>query len=153
MRILRAWNARRPRTIPRAMSDCIARRSRGTPRIANRLLRRVRDYAQVKSDGDITGAVAVQALDREGVDPRGLDRLDRRVLTAMIEQYGGGPVGIEAVAATINDEAETLAEMVEPYLLKIGFIVRTPSGRRATRDAYAHLGKQPPATGQGGLFE
>jgi Holliday junction DNA helicase RuvB len=133
----------------------IARRARGTPRIANRLLRRVRDYAQVKSDGDITGAVAVQALDREGVDPRGLDRLDRRVLTAMIEQYGGGPVGIEAVAATINDEAETLAEMVEPYLLKIGFIVRTPSGRRATRDAYAHLGKQPPApaTGQGGLFE
>jgi len=133
----------------------IARRARGTPRIANRLLRRVRDYAQVKSDGDITGAVAVQALDREGVDPRGLDRLDRRVLTAMIEQYGGGPVGIEAVAATINDEAETLAEMVEPYLLKIGFIVRTPSGRRATREAYAHLGKQPPApaTGQGGLFE
>jgi Holliday junction DNA helicase RuvB len=133
----------------------IARRARGTPRIANRLLRRVRDYAQVKSDGAITRAIAVDALDREGVDVRGLDRLDRRFLTAVIEQYGGGPVGIEAVAATINDEAETLAEMVEPYLLKIGFVVRTPSGRRATREAYAHLGKQPPApaAGQGGLFE
>jgi len=118
----------------------IARRSRVTPRIANRLLRRVRDYAQVKGDGVITNAVAHDALDREGVDSRGLDRLDRRFLTAIIEQYGGGPVGIEAVAATINDEAETLAEMVEPYLLKIGFLVRSPNGRRATAQAYAHLG-------------
>jgi len=133
----------------------IARRARGTPRIANRLLRRVRDYAQVKADGVITRAIARDALEREGVDRRGLDRLDRRFLVAMIDQYGGGPVGIEAVAATINDEAETLAEMVEPYLLKIGFIVRSPSGRRATREAYAHLGKQPPAgsPGQAGLFE
>jgi Holliday junction DNA helicase RuvB len=132
----------------------IARRARGTPRIANRLLRRVRDYAQVKAGSAVTGPVARAALDVEGVDGRGLDRLDRRVLTAVIDQYGGGPVGIEAVAATINDEAETLAELVEPYLLKIGFIVRTPSGRRATREAYQHLGKQPPTTGgQGGLFE
>ncbi len=133
----------------------IARRARGTPRIANRLLRRVRDYAQIKASGVITDGVASDALDREGVDVRGLDRLDRRFLTAVIEQYGGGPVGIEAVAATINDEAETLAEMVEPYLLKIGFIVRSPNGRRATREAYVHLGKQPPASasGQGGLFE
>jgi Holliday junction DNA helicase RuvB len=133
----------------------IARRARGTPRIANRLLRRVRDYAQVKADGLITTAVAQVALDGEGVDARGLDRLDRRFLTAVIEQFGGGPVGIEAVAATINDEAETLAEMVEPFLLKIGLIVRSPSGRRATRDAYVHLGKQPPAgaSGQPGLFE
>jgi len=133
----------------------IARRARGTPRIANRLLRRVRDYAQVRSDGAITRESARAALDREGVDARGLDRLDRRFLTAVIEQYGGGPVGLEAVAATINDEAETLAEMVEPYLLKIGFIVRSPTGRRATREAYLHLGTVPPAAaaGQGGLFE
>jgi Holliday junction DNA helicase RuvB len=133
----------------------IARRARGTPRIANRLLRRVRDYAQVRSDGAITRESARAALDREGVDARGLDRLDRRFLTAVIEQYGGGPVGLEAVAATINDEAETLAEMVEPYLLKIGFIVRSPNGRRATREAYLHLGTTPPAAaaGQGGLFE
>ena len=136
-------------------ADEIARRARGTPRIANRLLRRVRDYAQVRSDGAITREGARAALDREGVDARGLDRLDRRFLTAVIEQYGGGPVGLEAVAATINDEAGTLAEMVEPYLLKIGFIVRSPNGRRATRDAYLHLGTVPPAAaaGQGGLFE
>ena len=133
----------------------IARRARGTPRIVNRLLRRVRDYAQVAGGGVITGAIAHDALDKEGVDARGLDRLDRRFLGAIIEHYGGGPVGIEAVAATINDEAESLTEMVEPYLLKIGFVVRTPAGRRVTREAYVHLGKQPPAasTGQGGLFE
>ncbi len=136
----------------------IARRSRGTPRIVNRLLRRVRDHAQVKGDGQITAAIARDALDREGVDARGLDRLDRRFLFAVIDHYGGGPVGIEAVAATINDEAESLAEMVEPYLLKIGFLVRTPTGRRATRDAYAHLGKPAPGgaaagpASQGGLF-
>jgi holliday junction DNA helicase RuvB len=141
-------------TIDAGGAEAIARRARGTPRIANRLLRRVRDYTQVRSDGAITRAIAQEALDREGVDARGLDRLDRRFLTAVVEQYGGGPVGIEAVAATINDEAETLAEMVEPYLLKIGFIVRSPNGRRATRDAYLHLGKQPPAAaGQAGLFE
>jgi Holliday junction DNA helicase RuvB len=133
----------------------IARRSRGTPRIANRLLKRVRDYAQVSGDGAITRPVAADALDREGVDTRGLDRLDRRFLLAMVDHYDGGPVGIEAVAATINDEAETLAELVEPYLLKIGFVIRTPSGRKVTRDAYAHLGRAPavPPRGQPGLFE
>ncbi len=133
----------------------IARRARGTPRIVNRLLRRVRDYALVYGSPVITQAIARDALDREGVDARGLDRLDRRFLVAIIDQYGGGPVGLEAVAATINDEAETLSEMVEPYLLKIGFVVRTPNGRRATRDAYRHLGKQPPAAapGQAGLLE
>jgi len=136
-------------SVERPGAEEIAHRSRGTPRIANRLLRRVRDYAQVKGDGVITGEVAHDALDREGVDGRGLDRLDRRFLTAIIEQYGGGPVGIEAVAATINDEAETLAEMVEPYLLKIGFIVRSPNGRRATAGAYSHLGYPAPA-GHGG---
>lgn len=133
----------------------IARRARGTPRIANRLLRRVRDYAQVSGGGVVTAGIARDALDREGVDARGLDRLDRRFLTAIIEIYGGGPVGIDALAATINDEAETLSEMVEPYLLKIGFIAREPKGRRVTREAYAHLGKQPPVAGSGqaGLFE
>jgi Holliday junction DNA helicase RuvB len=135
----------------------IARRSRGTPRIVNRLLRRVRDYAQVNGDGRITAAIAARALDSEGVDARGLDRLDRRFLGAIIDHYDGGPVGIEAVAATINDEAESLTEMVEPYLLKIGFVVRTPAGRRVSREAYLHLGKSAPAPAkpraQGGLFE
>jgi Holliday junction DNA helicase RuvB len=133
----------------------IARRSRGTPRIVNRLLRRVRDYAQVKADGVVTADVARDALDREGVDRRGLDRLDRRFLDAIIDHYAGGPVGIDAVAATINDDAETLAEMVEPYLLKIGFIVRASRGRRATADAYAHLGKPMPSgsSAQAGLFD
>ena len=133
----------------------IARRARGTPRIVNRLLRRVRDYAQVSGDGAVTEPIARHALDREGVDARGLDRLDRRFLGAIVEIYGGGPVGIEAVAATINDDAETLAEIVEPYLLKIGFIAREPRGRRVTREGYAHLGKQPPAApaGQAALFE
>ena len=133
----------------------IARRARGTPRIVNRLLRRVRDYAQVSGDGAVTEPIARGALDREGVDARGLDRLDRRFLGAIVDIYGGGPVGLEAVAATINDDAETLVEIVEPYLLKIGFIAREPRGRRVTREGYAHLGKQPPAgvTGQGALFE
>ena len=133
----------------------IARRARGTPRIVNRLLRRVRDYALVHGHKVITDPVARSSLDREGVDARGLDQLDRRFLTAIIDHYGGGPVGIEAIAATINDEAETLAEMVEPYLLKIGFVTRAGTrGRRATREAYLHLGKEPPASaGQAGLFE
>jgi Holliday junction DNA helicase RuvB len=131
----------------------IAKRSRGTPRIANRLLRRVRDYVQVKGSGVVTAAGAVDALDREGVDSAGLDRLDRRFLGAIIHQYGGGPVGLEAIAATINDEAETLAEVVEPFLLKIGFLIRTPTGRKATPPAYAHLGISAPAApgGQGQL--
>ena len=133
----------------------IARRARGTPRIVNRLLRRVRDYAQVNGDGVITAPIAQRALELEGVDPQGLDRLDLRFLEAIIEHYNGGPVGIEAVAATINDEAESLTEMVEPYLLKIGFLVRTPTGRRVTTKAYGHLKKPAPAPtpGQAGLFE
>ena len=134
-------------------AEAIARRARGTPRIANRLLRRVRDYAQVKADGVVSPEVAGRALDQEGVDEVGLDRLDRRFLTAIIEQYNGGPVGLEAIAATINDEAETLAEVVEPFLLKIGYVVRSPSGRKATPAAYAHLGHAVPASpgGQGQL--
>ncbi len=128
-----------------AGADAIARRSRGTPRIANRLLRRVRDYCQVKGNGVVTATAAGDALDREGVDAAGLDRLDRRFLIAIIEQYRGGPVGLEAIAATINDEAETLAEVVEPFLLKIGYVVRSPNGRKATAAAYAHLGYGAPA--------
>ena len=133
----------------------IARRSRGTPRIVNRLLRRVRDYAQVVGDGTIGRGVASSALELEGVDPRGLDRLDLRFIDAIIDHYQGGPVGIEAVAATINDEAESLIEMVEPYLLKIGFLVRTSAGRRLTARAYTHRKRQAPASipGQGTLFE
>ena len=129
-------------------AEAISRRARGTPRIANRLLRRVRDYAQVKADGTVTAEIAGRALDQEGVDEAGLDRLDRRFLTAIIEQYKGGPVGLEAIAATINDEAETLAEVVEPFLLKIGYVVRSPNGRKATSAAYAHLGyAMPPSPG------
>ena len=132
-----------------AGAEAVARRSRGTPRIANRLLRRVRDYSQVMGDGVVTREVAEDALNREGVDAAGLDRLDRRFLTAIIEQYGGGPVGLEAIAATINDEAQTLAEVVEPFLLKIGYVVRGPNGRRATGAAYAHLGRTAPRAESG----
>jgi holliday junction DNA helicase RuvB len=132
--------------------QAIAQRARGTPRIANRLLRRVRDYAQVRGGGVVTAVLARDALEREGVDQAGLDRLDRRFLIAIIDQYGGGPVGLEAIAATINDEAETLAEVVEPFLLKIGYLVRSPNGRRATPAAYAHLGHAAPTVpGQGQL--
>jgi len=118
----------------------IASRSRGTPRIANRLLRRVRDYAEVRADGNITAAVANAALEREGVDEVGLDRLDRAFLRTIVEQYGGGPAGIAAIAATLTEDAETLEDVVEPYLLKEGFVVRTASGRKATPRAYQHLG-------------
>ncbi len=117
----------------------IAKRSRGTPRIANRLLRRVRDFAQVRAQGIITGPVADEALAREGVDGLGLDRLDRAYLTTIAVQYGGGPVGINAVAATLTEDVETLEDVVEPYLLKTGFVVRTASGRKVTAAALAHL--------------
>jgi holliday junction DNA helicase RuvB len=117
----------------------IARRSRGTPRIANRLLRRVRDYAEVRADGTITREVADEALRREGVDEAGLDRLDRAFLTTIAEQYRGGPVGINAIAATLTEDAETLEDVVEPYLLKRNLVVRTSSGRKVTPAAYEHL--------------
>lgn len=118
----------------------IAFRSRGTPRIANRLLRRVRDFAQVRADGVITRAVADEALTRLEVDKLGLDSLDRRMLRAIIEFYGGGPVGLETVAATINEESVTLEDVYEPYLLQQGFLTRTPRGRCITKKAYDHLG-------------
>lgn len=117
----------------------VAARSRGTPRIANRLLRRVRDFAEVRAGGRITAGVADEALQREGVDELGLDRLDRAFLRTIVDQYGGGPVGISAIAATLTEDAETLEDVVEPYLLKTGFVVRTASGRKATPQAYAHL--------------
>ena len=118
----------------------IASRSRGTPRIANRLLRRVRDYAQVRADGVITRHVADKALSSLEVDKLGLDALDRRMLRSIIEFYGGGPVGLDTLAATINEEAVTLEDVYEPYLLQCGFLTRTPRGRCVTQKAYAHLG-------------
>lgn len=118
----------------------IASRSRGTPRIANRLLRRVRDFAQVKADGVITKEVADEALSSLEVDKLGLDAIDRRMLRSIIEYYGGGPVGLDTLAATINEEAVTLEDVYEPYLLQKGFLTRTPRGRCVTRKAYEHLG-------------
>ncbi|MBQ9687061.1 MAG: Holliday junction branch migration DNA helicase RuvB [Oscillospiraceae bacterium] len=118
----------------------IASRSRGTPRIANRLLRRVRDYAQVRANGVITREVADKALSSLEVDKLGLDALDRRMLRSIIDFYGGGPVGLETLAATINEEAVTLEDVYEPYLLQRGFLTRTPRGRCVTRKAYEHLG-------------
>ena len=118
----------------------IASRSRGTPRIANRMLRRVRDFAQVRADGVITKEVADMALSRLEVDKLGLDSLDRKMLRSIIEFYGGGPVGLESLAATINEEAVTLIDVYEPYLLQQGFLTRTPRGRCVTKKAYEHLG-------------
>ncbi len=128
----------------------IAGRSRGTPRIANRLLRRVRDFAEVRADGIITEEVADEALRREGVDGRGLDRLDRAFLRTIAEAYRGGPVGIGAIAATLTEDSETLEDVVEPYLLKLGFVVRTASGRKVTAEAYAHLEMPAPADVENG---
>lgn len=122
----------------------IASRSRGTPRIANRMLRRVRDFAEVMSDGVVTYSTAKLALDRLEVDELGLDSGDRRALSAIINFYGGGPVGVETLAAAIGEEAVTIEDVVEPYLMQIGFLQRTPRGRCATRAAYLHLGLTPP---------
>ena len=126
----------------------IARRSRGTPRIANRMLRRVRDFAQVVGDGVITRALADKALTALEVDRLGLDNIDRRMLRAIIEYYGGGPVGLETLAATINEEAVTLEDVYEPYLMQIGFLTRTPRGRCVTAKAYEHLGLRFPGSGE-----
>ena len=122
----------------------IAKRSRGTPRIANRMLRRVRDFAQVKAGGVITREVADVALSALEVDHLGLDAIDRRMLRSIIEHYGGGPVGLETLAATINEEAVTLEDVYEPYLMQMGFLTRTPRGRCVTRRAYEHLGLAVP---------
>lgn len=128
----------------------LARRSRGTPRIANRLLKRVRDYAQVRADGRITAEVADTALRMLEVDELGLDGFDRKLLRIVIEKYGGGPVGVETLAAATSEERDTIEDVYEPYLLQLGFLARTPRGRVATPLAYAHLGVKAP--GGGGLF-
>ncbi len=136
--------------------NTIAQRSRGTPRIANRLLRRVRDYAQVKCDGAVRAKAVSEALTLEGVDTLGLDELDRAYLRAISKVFGGGPVGVEACAATMNEDAGTLEDVVEPYLLQTGLLARTRRGRMLTRAAAEHLGlPMPPALGmgEGGLFE
>ena len=133
----------------------IAERSRGTPRIANRLLRRARDYAQVKGDGMITAKLAVAALDLLEVDPVGFDTLDRKLLTTIIEKFDGGPVGIDSLAAAIGEERGTLEDVIEPFLIQQGFLTRTARGRIATRTAYLHFGLTPPQRPAGGmpLFE
>jgi Holliday junction DNA helicase RuvB len=130
----------------------IALRSRGTPRVANRLLRRVRDFAVVRSEGHLTPAVLDQALALEGIDALGLDPLDRRFMTIMARDYEGGPVGIDAMAATMGEERDTLEDVVEPFLLQIGFIRRTPKGRQLTPAAYSHLGLARPADKPDALF-
>ena len=121
----------------------IARRSRGTPRIANRMLRRVRDYAQIKGGGVITQDVAKQSLDMQEVDSLGLDKLDRTMLTTMIDKFGGGPVGLETLSAMTGEDASTIEDVYEPYLMQLGFMMRTPRGRVVTPAAYEHLGRKP----------
>ncbi|MFC3813600.1 Holliday junction branch migration DNA helicase RuvB [Lysobacter sp. GCM10012299] len=130
----------------------IARRSRGTPRIANRLLRRVRDFAQVRAGGDITRDVADAAMAMLKVDPEGFDELDRRMLKIIIESFDGGPVGVESLAAALSEERGTLEDVIEPYLIQQGYLIRTARGRMATPKAYRHIGLRPKAS-NGGLFE
>ena len=129
----------------------IARRSRGTPRIANRLLRRVRDYADVKGDGCISMAIAQSALTMLDVDPQGFDVMDRKLLEAVVHRFDGGPVGLDNIAASIGEEPGTIEDVIEPYLIQQGFLQRTPRGRVATQAAYRHLGLMPPQ-GEAGLF-
>lgn len=133
----------------------IARRARGTPRVANRLLKRVRDFAQIEGDGGITAALADRALARLKVDRVGLDRTDRRMLRTMITKFDGGPVGLETLAASVSEETDTIADVYEPFLLQLGFLMRTPRGRVVTRAGYEHLGIPYPnaAKGMQGLFE
>ena len=130
----------------------IAKRSRGTPRIANRLMRRVRDYAQVKGDGVITQMMAEQALDLLSVDEQGFDHLDRRFLLTLIEKFDGGPVGIDSLAAALSEERGTLEDVIEPYLIQQGLIVRTPRGRVATNSAYRHFGFSIPTQNKAESF-
>jgi Holliday junction DNA helicase RuvB len=131
-------------TIDEAGASEIARRSRGTPRIANRLLRRVRDYAQVRSNGSISHEIAKAALDLLAVDHEGFDILDRKLLTALVERFDGGPVGLDTLSAAIGDERGTIEDVIEPYLIQEGFLLRTPRGRVATEKSYRHLGLEPP---------
>ena len=130
----------------------LARRSRGTPRIANRLLRRVRDFAQVLGDGMIDQRVAHDSLNRLNVDERGFDEMDRRILQTIIEKFGGGPVGIDTLAVAVSEERGTIEDVYEPFLIQLGFLARTPRGRVATRLAYGHFGLVPPPQTQGELW-
>nr|MBP7551689.1 Holliday junction branch migration DNA helicase RuvB [Gemmatimonadaceae bacterium] len=123
----------------------LARRARGTPRVANRLLRRVRDFAQVKAEGHISQAVAREALAMLDVDEYGLDEMDGRILRAIVEKFEGGPVGVGTIAAAVGEDADTIEEVYEPFLVQNGFLQRTPRGRMATAQAYRHLGYQPPS--------
>ncbi len=131
----------------------IARRSRGTPRIANRMLKRVRDYAQVKGGGVITEEVAREAIAMQGVDQLGLDKTDRTMLTTMMEKFGGGPVGLDTLAATTGEDAITIEDVYEPYLMQLGFLMRTPRGRVCTPAAWAHMGKTAPGAGENGQMK
>jgi Holliday junction DNA helicase RuvB len=131
--------------IEAAGAVAIARRSRGTPRVANRLLRRVRDYAEVRHGGLVTEPVAAEALDLLEVDEEGLDRLDREILRAICEKFGGGPVGLSTLAVAVGEEQDTIEDVYEPYLLQRGLLERTPRGRAATARAFAHLGLEVPA--------
>lgn len=126
--------------IDKNAAEEIARRSRGSPRVANRLLRRVRDWSQVKKDGRIDLEATEEALKSHGIDRMGLDNVDRKVISVIYESFGGGPVGIESIAATLNEEPDTIVDIVEPFLLKIGFLKRTPRGRELTKSAYEHMG-------------
>lgn len=126
----------------------IARRARRTPRVANRLLKRVRDYAAVKSDGAVHKTLAIEALDSLTIDPLGLDEIDRRILETIIDKFNGGPVGLSTVAAAVAEETETVEDVYEPFLLQLGFLHRTPRGRVATAEAYKHLGRRPPPENQ-----
>ncbi|MGI9221995.1 MAG: Holliday junction branch migration DNA helicase RuvB [Woeseiaceae bacterium] len=123
----------------------IARRARGTPRIANRLLRRVRDFAEVEGDGVVTESIAISAMDMLQVDPNGFDAMDRRVLQTIVDKFDGGPVGIESLAAAVGEERGTIEDVIEPYLIQQGFMMRTARGRVATKNTYLHLGLTPPA--------
>ncbi|MFL6693505.1 MAG: Holliday junction branch migration DNA helicase RuvB, partial [Ramlibacter sp.] len=130
----------------------LAKRSRGTPRIANRLLRRVRDYADMKGTGRITQDIAHKALAMLDVDPQGLDVMDRKLLEAVIHRFDGGPVGLDNIAASIGEERDTIEDVIEPYLIQQGYLQRTPRGRVATLAAFRHLGVTPPRADGGGLF-
>jgi holliday junction DNA helicase RuvB len=138
--------------IDAAGAEAIARRSRGTPRVANRLLKRVRDFAEVRGSGHIDEHVAQEALDMLEVDAAGLDRLDREILRAICEKFGGGPVGLSTLAVAVGEEQDTIGDVYEPYLLQQGFLMRTPRGRVATDSAFAHLGLEPPRGGSQRLF-
>lgn len=141
--VLRAADILQVKVVPEAAAE-IARRSRGTPRVANRLLKRVRDFAQVHGDGIVTKEIAEDALRRIQVDPLGLDEVDHKLLLAIMDKFGGGPVGLDTIAATVGEEPDTIEDVYEPYLLQIGFLQRTPRGRVVTPRAYSHFGRTVP---------